>query len=156
MESFEAVYVKYRDAVLRFAIRCVGRREIAEELTAEAFLQLHLHWETIDTEKLPSWLLSVVKNRAADHWRRVELERRYTASEPHAVGVSKELPSTGLFENRALKPMHRICLTLRYVHEMTVGEIAERLGLKEVQVKGHLQYARGLLRKQFSAEVANE
>jgi DNA-directed RNA polymerase specialized sigma24 family protein len=35
---------------------------------------------------------------------------------------------------------------------MTVTEIADRLGLSEVQVKGHLQYARVLLRKQLSAE----
>jgi RNA polymerase sigma-70 factor (ECF subfamily) len=153
MRSFEAVYVKYRDAVLRFAIRCVGRREIAEELTAEAFLELHLHWGTIDSDRLPSWLFAVVKNRAADHWRRAELERRYAVSEPHAEGTPNRVSGSGLFENRALKPIHRICLMLRYVHEMTVAEIAERMGLNETQVKGHLQYARGLLRKQLATEL---
>jgi len=35
-----------------------------------------------------------------------------------------------------------------------VKEIAHRLGLTEVQVKGHLQYARVILRKQFSAEAS--
>jgi len=153
MGSFEAVYVKYRDVVLRFAVQCVGRREIAEELTAEAFLLLHLHWDTIDTERLPSWLFTVVKNRAADHWRRAELERRYTVSEPRVEATPNPPPSSGLFENSALKPVHRICLMLRYVHEMTVAEIAQRIGLNETQVKGHLQYARGLLRKQLSTEV---
>jgi RNA polymerase sigma-70 factor (ECF subfamily) len=66
-------------------------------------------------------------------------------SPPHAS-------DSGLFESKALKPVHRICLVLRYAHEMTVTEIADRLGLSEVQVKGHLQYARVLLRKQLSAE----
>ena len=55
-----------------------------------------------------------------------------------------------------LKPVHRICLTLRYVQEMTVAEIAAYLGLSEIQVKGHLQYARGLLRKQLSTESPGE
>jgi RNA polymerase sigma-70 factor (ECF subfamily) len=157
MESFEAVYRKYRDIVLHFGIQCVGRREIAEELTAEAFLELHRHWETIELERLPSWLLTVVKNRAADHWRRKELERRYMVAELPPIQtpnpLSRPAPA-GLFENAALKPVHRICLTLRYVQEMTVAEIAARLGLTEVQVKGHLQYARGLLRKQLSGEVS--
>ncbi|HYR91196.1 MAG TPA: sigma-70 family RNA polymerase sigma factor [Terriglobia bacterium] len=154
MQSYESVYRKYRNAVMRFAIQCVGSRDIAEELTAEAFLELHRHWETIDTERLPSWLFTVVKNRAADHWRRAELERRYFASEStrpkqaHAPTVGH-----GLFDNEALKPVHRICLTLRYVHELSLGEIAQRLGLSEVQVKGHLQYARELLRKQLSGEA---
>ena len=60
-------------------------------------------------------------------------------------------PSTGLFDNRVLKPVHRICLFLRYVQEMSLAEIAAYLGLSEMQVKGHLQYSRGLLRKQYSA-----
>src|SRR5215831_14066683 len=62
MQSFESTYLKYRDVVLRFAIRCASRREVAEELTAEAFLELHRHWSTIDTDQLPSWLFTVIKN----------------------------------------------------------------------------------------------
>lgn len=154
MQSFESTYLKYRDVVLRFAIRCASRREVAEELTAEAFLELHRHWSTIDTEQLPSWLFTVIKNRAADYWRRQELERRYLSQESELVESPRHFEThQPLFENSALKPLHRVCLTLRYVHEMTLSEIAGRLGLKEVQVKGHLQYARTILRKQISGEA---
>ena len=79
MQTFESVYSRYRDIVLRFAIQCAGRREVAEDLTAEAFLELHRHWHSIDVDRLPSWLFTVVKNRAADHWRRMERERRYVS-----------------------------------------------------------------------------
>ncbi|HUA20235.1 MAG TPA: sigma-70 family RNA polymerase sigma factor [Bryobacteraceae bacterium] len=156
VQGFEAVYRQYRDVVLRFAVQCVGRRDIAEELTADAFLQLHQNWNAIDTERLPAWLLTVVRNRATDYWRRVRLEQRYADEErpsdpPRLGGLF-----LGLFENPALKGIHRICLTLRYVHEMSVAEIAAYLGLTEVQVKGHLQYARGLLRKQLSPERPHE
>jgi len=150
MEEFEEVYRKYRDVVLRFAIRCIGRRDVAEELTAEAFLELHRHWEEIDTERLPSWLFTVVKNRAADHLRHLDLERKYVSSEQPPTATKPPEVARGLFNHEALKPIHRICLTLRYVHGMTLDEIATRLGLSEVQVKGHLQYARGLLRKELS------
>jgi RNA polymerase sigma-70 factor (ECF subfamily) len=156
MQGFEVVYKQYRDVVLRYAVRCVGRREIAEEITSDAFLQLHQNWKGIDTEKLPGWLLTVVKNRAADYWRRAELERRYMFEERPLQSQRSREPLTGLFESAALKPVHRICLMLRYVQEMTVAEIAAYLGLSEVQVKGHLQYSRGLLRKQLSTEASNE
>ena len=156
MQGFEAVYNRHRDGVLRYAVRCVGRREIAEEITSDAFLQLHQNWKAIDTEKLPGWLLTVVRNRAADYWRRAELERRYVFEERPSQPPRRGEPLTGLFESAALKPVHRICLMLRYVQEMTVPEIAAYLGLSEVQVKGHLQYSRGLLRKQFSTEARND
>lgn len=152
MRGFEIIYRQHRDAVLRFAMRCVGRQDIAEEITADAFLKLHQNWQAIDTERLPGWLLTVVKNSAADYWRRVELERRYVAEERPLARQRVQEPWSTLFEAAALKPVHRICLTLRYVHEMTVAEIAAYLGLSEMQVKGHLQYSRGLLRKQYSTE----
>ena len=51
---------------------------------------------------------------------------------------------------KALKPIHRACLILRYVHGMERSEIATRLGLSETQVKGLLQYARELVRKSLA------
>ncbi|MCZ2150766.1 MAG: sigma-70 family RNA polymerase sigma factor [Bryobacterales bacterium] len=155
MQGFEFAYRRYRDVVIRFAMQCVGRRDIAEEITADAFLRLHENWKTIEPERLPGWLFAVVKNRAADHWRRAGLEKRYIEQRPADQPYRGE-PLTGLFEDPALKPVHRICLTLRYVQEMTVPEIAGRLGLSEIQVKGHLQYARSLLRRQLSPEAPNE
>jgi RNA polymerase sigma-70 factor (ECF subfamily) len=156
VQGFDAVYRQYRDLVLRFAIQCVGRRDIAEEIAADAFLQLHQNWKAIDTERLPAWLLTVVRNRAADYWRRIKLEKRYVEEEGLLDRVELGEPFTGLFENPALKAIHRICLSLRYVHEMSVAEIATYLGLSQVQVKGHLQYARRLLRNQLTAEKGNE
>src|SRR5258705_215909 len=99
MRDFDSVYRKHRNVVMRFAIQCVSRRDIAEELTAEAFLELHRHWDTIDTGRLPSWLFTVVKNRAADYWRRAELERRHFASEPSHAAAKPSSAGYGLFEN---------------------------------------------------------
>ena len=56
-----------------------------------------------------------------------------------------------LLENKALKPVHRVCLILRYVHGMSREEIAIRLGMTDNQVKGTLQYALELLRQQTAA-----
>jgi RNA polymerase sigma-70 factor, ECF subfamily len=148
-ERFHDVYHRHVAAVFRFALRCVGRRDLAEDLTSEAFLALHQNMRHVDLAQLPSWLFKVVRNRAIDHWRRQETERRYLRTQPTSEPAQDPAPasSLALLQSRALKPVHRICLWLRYVHGMGREEIAQATGLSETQVKGHLQYALELLRR---------
>ena len=151
MGSFEDVYRQHVHAVYRFALSVAGRKETAEDLTSEAFLALYRRIDAIDQTQLPSWLITVVRNRARDLWRRQAVEQRYTAD--LAVSAAGRTPELGcrILDHPALKPIHRTCLILRYVHGMTRAEIASTIGLSESQVKGHLQYALSLLRKSLLA-----
>jgi DNA-directed RNA polymerase specialized sigma24 family protein len=58
-----------------------------------------------------------------------------------------------LIDCRSLKPEHRVCLTLRYLHGMNRSEIATHTGLTENQVKSCLQYGLQLLRKALDAKT---
>jgi RNA polymerase sigma-70 factor (ECF subfamily) len=147
-EDFEQVYKKHFAAVFRLTLRCVGRRDIAEEITSEAFLALYQNFERIDTSQLPAWLFTVAKRRAADYWRRMPREQTSLEDiEPVAPVREPTLGLNDLFRKcGSLTPLHRVCVTLRYVHGLTRTEIAAKLGLSETQVKGHLQYALHLLR----------
>ena len=147
MEGFESAYRRHFSAVLRFAQSLVGRRDVAEDLTADAFVELQRHFEAIVVEELPAWLFVVVRNRARDLWRRQLVEQRHAqwlAREP--VGTAR--PSAGplWLSTDGLAPVHRVCLEMHYVWGYTVAEIAARLGMSEGQVKGHLQRARRRLR----------
>jgi RNA polymerase sigma-70 factor, ECF subfamily len=147
MATFEELYRQHVQSVFRFALSVVGKREAAEDLTSEAFLALHRNLESIEQSQLPGWLLTVVRNRARDWWRRRMVEQRYVEQfvEPP---VRDAPPLEGwILTCRDLKPVHRSCLMLRYVYGMTRVEIAAQIGLSETQVKGHLQYALTLLRK---------
>lgn len=150
MREFHQLYSEHIDSVFRYAVRCVGRREIAEEIASEAFLALYRNRDRIDEAQLPAWLLTVTKNRATDYWRRQSVEQRYASAladlVPKHSGTSR---SEELFDNPALKPGHRLCLVLRYVHGMNRSEIAKRTGFSEDQVKSRLQYALRLLRDQL-------
>lgn len=153
MGGFDEAYRLHVHAVFRYAVHAVGRRDVAEELTSDAFIALWRAFDTIDPSQLPGWLFTVVRNRATDHWRRSAVEQRYLAGltpDPTAstVGEFREW----LDSAPALKPLHRAVLILRYVHGLERSEIARRLGLTDTQVKGHLQYAHRLLRKELTEQ----
>ncbi len=147
MGKFEELYRKHVQAVFRFALYCVGRRDVAEDLTSETFLALYRNLDSIDESLLPGWLITVTRNRARNFWRQQKTERRYAEFLRDPPAETTPPIEKQFLEIANLKPVYRMCLILRYVHEMTRAEIAEQLGLTEMQVKGHLQYALQLLRK---------
>ncbi len=149
MGDFEDLYEQHVNAVFRFSLSCVGRRDVAEDITSEAFLALYRKLDEIDRNQLPAWLLTVAKNRARDYWRHRQVEERHTqqpatTQEPSITSLEKLLADATV-----LKPVHRLCLKLRYVYGMSLSEITVQTGLSETQVKGHLQYGRRLLREQY-------
>jgi RNA polymerase sigma-70 factor (ECF subfamily) len=129
-------------------LKCVGRRDVAEDIASEAFLALHQNLSTVDVSQLPGWLFTVAKNRAIDYWRHAKVEQKYLETLPPAETTWEPTLETWLRKTTALKPVHRACLILRYVHGMDRAEIAQRLGLTPNQVKGHLQYALTILRRE--------
>ena len=149
MTEFDSIYAKYAAAVFRYSLKCVGQRDVAEDITSEVFLALYRHLREIDIGRLPGWLFAVAKNRALDHWRRSDVEQRYLQALPSEEPTWEPSLESWLRDERALKPVHRACLILRYVHGMSRAEIAHELGLNDNQVKGHLQYALTLLRREF-------
>ena len=156
MNEFGALYRTHAQAVFRFALKCVSRPDLAEDLTADAFLALYRNLDRVDASLLPSWLFAVVRNRARDHWRRQIVEQRYldTLREPEAASPPEPPLEQWILHAPDLKPLHRTCLMLRYGQGMTRAEIASTLGLSETQVKGCLQYALELLRKSHRTEPA--
>ena len=154
MGRFERLYAEHVAAVYRYARSCLDRPEVAEEIVSEAFLALYQKLDKVEDDYLPAWLLTVVKRRASDYWRRWFVEHKHAAawmSDPAATEQATSDTPLQLWLDRSLqlKPIHRACLILRYAHGMTREEIAERLGLSATQVKGHLQYALELLRKEY-------
>ena len=156
--TFDDVYRAHAAAVYRVCLRAVSRREVAEELTSEVFLSLHQRWNELTPDQLPAWLFTVAKRRAADYWRRQYVEENWVAAQIEDTTWSEpEHPLEHLLVScTALKPIHRICLTLRFAQGMSRQEISQATRLTELQVKSHLQYALHLLRNHIlpAADVA--
>ncbi|QNE19998.1 sigma-70 family RNA polymerase sigma factor [Kribbella qitaiheensis] len=124
----------------------VDDRTAAEDLVQEAFLRLARNQHRInDPDRAAAYLRSIVVNLARDHNRRglVSLRHRPPAvvddrsAEDHAaVDESRREVIEAL---RQLPRRQRDCLVLRYYLELSVGAIAETLGLSPNSVKTHLQ-----------------
>lgn len=149
--SFDDLYKTYAGPVYRVCLRAVSRREVAEELTSEVFLALHQSWTKLSPEQLPAWLFTVAKRRAADYWRHHYVEESWLSTQVEEIDCPQfEYPLADLLARcTALKPVHRVCITLRFSQGMSRAEIARQINLSELQVKGHLQYALQLLRQQM-------
>lgn len=148
MGEFDEIYRTHVAAVFRYVLRCVGHHDVAEDITSEVFLALYRNLATLDRTQLPAWLYAVAKNRAVDYWRKSQVEQRYRDSLPAPEAHWDPPVESWLRDHVALKPVHRACLILRYVHGMSRAEIASRLGLTDNQVKGHLQYSLTILRRE--------
>lgn len=153
MGTFEDTYRAHIQAVFRFALSVTGRRDVAEDLASEAFLALYRNFDKIDQSLLPGWLLTVVRNRARDWWRRQVVEQRHASEQSRAASTEPPALEQWILDDPSLKPVHRACIMLRYVYGYSRAEIAEKTGLTELQVKGHLQYALTLLRKAYEKPI---
>lgn len=154
IEEFDSIYREHSGKVFRQALKSVGQREVAEDITSDTFLTLYRVSERLAPERLLPWLLTVARNLAMDHWRRRAVEDRHRQSVSEPVVAPETSSVESLFHDPALKQEHRACLLLRYVHGLERAEIAARLGMTENQVKSALQYGLVLLRRSLEGGKA--
>lgn len=164
--AFAALYQHCNNYVKKVARRVAGSHEDAEDVAQNVWSKLAPRLRQYPPEvRFTTWLYRVVTNAAIDHKRRGQSRREAPlddAQEPgarparaHDYGAHQELDylRKRIREelDRALKVFRRRhalraqCFELHYLREMTVGEIAARLGLSEGTVKSHLYYARKFL-----------
>jgi RNA polymerase sigma-70 factor (ECF subfamily) len=141
--------------VFSLALRLTGRRDDAEELAQDAFLQLHGNLARIDSPAhLRHWLYRTVTHRTIDHLRRRARQPLYvpgdSASEP-AADVEDADP---LLRRRLLQlilqlpEMARAVIVLRFQEDLDPVDIARSLDMPINTVKSHLRRSLDWLRVQ--------
>ena len=71
--SLLALFESEESGLMRYALALIGRREVAEEIVQDAFLQLHINWDHVAMPR--AWLYRSVRNRGLDHLRRSKREK---------------------------------------------------------------------------------
>jgi RNA polymerase sigma-70 factor (ECF subfamily) len=139
--------------------RC-GRVVLAEDLTAETFLAVV---DAARREEPPSpsvpWVLGVARHKLVDHWRRqARDDRNLRALVDDAPPPAEDPWDVQLDVARArqalerLGPHHRAALTLRYLDDLPVAQVAALLERTLHATEALLVRARTAFRRAYGEE----
>ncbi|HEV7805047.1 MAG TPA: RNA polymerase sigma factor [Solirubrobacteraceae bacterium] len=141
------LFDRHWSAAHRAALLVTGDRVAAEDIAQEAFLAALRALPSFDLRRpLRPWLHRIVVNRAID-WSRARALRHEVgadaAGEPAAwPGGDPQLGDDVMAALMRLGPEQRAVVVMRYVLELTPGEIGAALGLPRGTVNSRLR--RGL------------
>lgn len=156
-----ALYDSALPEVYGYFLRRCGGREVAEELTSETFLA------AVDAARkdapppiaLP-WVMGVARHKLVDHWRRQARAQRDLQAVADTLDDGLHDPWDARLDAvaaratlEALSPTHRLALTLRYVDDLAVADVADLLGRSLHATEALLVRARAAFRRAYcSAE----
>lgn len=146
-EAFERLLERHETQVFRMAVMMLRDHGRAEEVTQDVFLQLWRVLPRYDGRAAPStWLYTIARNTCLSAVR-AGIRRRTSllddVSEPAAPAVADGLDVRGLVAR--LPEMQRDVVTLFYLQDRSLKDVAMALDLPEGTVKSHLHRARQAL-----------
>ncbi len=139
--ALQAIYQREAGAMIGVAARIVRRRELAEEVVHDVFVQVWRRAASFDPAlgSGKAWLYTIVRNRSINLLR--DTGREQTRPDEEIVslveaGAAAEDAFSKLAEGSALRrclqqldPKRRLGILLAYVEGLSHGEIAARLGV---------------------------
>lgn len=135
-DAYGELYDLQADRIRRYLIFKVPRKEDAEELTSEVFLRGWEYMTSSGVENAGAFFFRIARNLVADFYRHAkpvdqvsdEVLESVASGEAVAADVETKLESDALIQKlKSLKDEYREVLVLRYLSEMSVGEIASTL-----------------------------
>jgi RNA polymerase sigma-70 factor, ECF subfamily len=142
----------HQRSVYSLALRMLGTKDLAEDLTQDVFMQLQAKLDTIESNQhLRFWLRQVTTNRAIDQLRR--RSRLQTSSlEDEQQFFSVESDSDPLLQRHLrtlledLAAPARAVVLLRYQEDLDPTDIARTLNMSVNTVKSHLKRSLEIMR----------
>ena len=169
--AFDLIVSRYQDMVFNLALRLLGKREEALDLSQEVFFQIYRKLGSFRRDaSLRTWIYRIVINRAKNRqrwWRRREPEMTAVAVEDAEQGSAwvlsaalktdqSDSPDEALQRKELGEILHkaiadlpfdqRIILLLKEIDGLSYDEIARTLNLALGTVKSRLARARRALR----------
>ncbi len=140
--------------LLRFTVLLTGDRELAQDLTQDALVKAHQHWDRVSAPDHPRLYVRTMITRAFISWRRRWAVRNVLLStddkfdgEPSGDHAGRVADRDDAWRRLAGLPhRQRAVLVLRYYEGLTDAEIAETLGCSAGTVRGYASRALARLR----------
>ena len=143
---------RHQVRLFRFLMRLVRDEGMAEELSNEVFMEVWRNAARYEgRSQVGTWLLSIARNRAISRLRK---RREASWDEDKAAELADDADTPEVTTQKldkasalkrcldALSTDHREIVDLVYYQEMSVGEVAQIVGIPENTVKTRLFYAR--------------
>lgn len=151
--SFEVLYRRYREWVVRLAYRFTGNEDLALDVLQETFLYfLQKFPGFVLTANLKTFFYPAVKNLSIAA-RRKSAKYQSTAAEQDFLGTLEAHESAGSgYGGLAaalgfLSEEHRETLLLRFVDDLSLAEIGEAMEVPLGTVKSRIHAALSILRR---------
>lgn len=142
------LFERHAAEALRLSYLLTGDREIAQDITQDAFVRLFRRFQDLRRpEAFGAYLRRTVINLARDHWRKVRLQHRVLGRQTkESVEVDRPV---SLLETRdeiwralqSLPHVQRATVVLRYYEDLTEREIADVMACSTAAVKSRLSRA---------------
>ncbi|HIG59462.1 MAG TPA: sigma-70 family RNA polymerase sigma factor [Gammaproteobacteria bacterium] len=119
-----------------------GRRELAEDISQQAFLKSYTYLKSFNSQKsFKHWLTGIAINCYRDMIRK---ENQYTSLEPaNEAGYTPELQCNKDFYS-LISPLNndeKVIFILKYIYEHQTNEIADLVNMKAGTVKSKISRA---------------
>ena len=154
-DAFASLVRAHQGPVFSIGLRMLNRRDAAEDLAQDVFLQLYRKLGDIESlEHLGFWLRRVAANLAIDWLRRLP----YTSTQPldeDAPIAAQEKPLDPLMDRQLarlldeLSPPARAVMLLRYQEDLDLTEIGAMLDMPVNTVKSHIKRSLTTLRSRM-------
>lgn len=159
-----ALYDEALPRVYGYLLSRCGRAVVAEDLCSQTFLAAVRAVRGQEDPPLSvPWLLGVARHKLVDHWRAQARDERHQALVGGAVESDDDDPwDAQLDALRAretlakLSTEHRAALTLRYLDDLAVPEVASHMERSVHATEGLLVRARRSFRRAYQAEEAGD
>jgi RNA polymerase sigma-70 factor (ECF subfamily) len=145
--------------------RCPGQRELAEDVTQEAYFRALREWRVRGVPANPlAWLTTVARNLLISHFRRresvplehVSAEEVLAVVDANAVSDSAEVASlVSQALTRIPAAEARLLETFHY-DRLKVSQLAQLYGISERAVEGRLRRARDRLRRELETTLKTD
>jgi RNA polymerase sigma-70 factor (ECF subfamily) len=147
--AWTKLFEEHRDLVFRAAFTQVGDRELAEDITAQVFLEaIEGIGRYRDRGKpLGAWLVTIARHRSLDAIRKRRREERSPALE-RSENVHSWTPAIESLQS--LTPEQREVIHLRFVEDLSIETVASMTGRSPGAVKSLQHRALRQLRSQLT------
>ena len=164
ISAFDTFVRRYEKSIYHYALRMVGRREDAEDITQETFVRVFECARKLrGYDTFRSWLWSIAINLCNDHFKKQRYRSHASLDASMNPGLERALSvppmeesenaEIGRLIDQAISELaldFRAPIVLREYHGLSYKEIAVAVGCPVGTVRSRLATARLILRKRLA------